>query len=88
MRLRYLFVLILLLSFGIQHQLSAQCASHEAEVVVTIIPDNFPNETSWELTDASGAVLGSASGAQGGTVVNVGTPSAKHFAQCPGQYTD
>ncbi len=50
------------------HNLQAQCAPGQAVVAVTIIPDNYPNETSWELRDNQGNLLGSASNALGDTM--------------------
>jgi hypothetical protein len=37
-----------------------ECAEDESEVVVTINTDDFGSETSWELTDPNGQVIGSA----------------------------
>ena len=35
----------------------ANCASGQSNIVVTVIPDTYPGETSWEITDTNGTVL-------------------------------
>ena len=35
----------------------ANCVSGESNIVVTVIPDTYPGETSWEITDTNGTVL-------------------------------
>ena len=35
----------------------ANCANGESNIVVTVIPDTYPGETSWTITDANGTVL-------------------------------
>lgn len=49
-------------------QLYAQCPPGQIEVEVTIVPDNYPNETSWELKDGQGTILASGMNAMGGIV--------------------
>jgi len=47
-------------------ELSAQCESGESEIAVVIVPDNWPNEISWELL-YDGEVFGSGT-SQGDTI--------------------
>ena len=54
------------LFFG--NNLFAQCPQGEIEVVVTIVPDQFPSETSWELRDNQSNLLASATNGVGGSV--------------------
>ena len=35
----------------------ANCANGESNIVVTVIPDTYPGETSWTITNSSGTVL-------------------------------
>ena len=35
----------------------ANCASGESNIVVSIMPDTYPGETSWEIADTTGTVL-------------------------------
>jgi len=35
----------------------ANCASGESNIVVTVIPDTYPEETSWDIIDTNGTVL-------------------------------
>ena len=35
----------------------ANCANGESNIVVTVIPDTYPGETSWTITDTFGTVL-------------------------------
>jgi len=49
MKHSYPLLLILLLIFGHQTLTWAQCPAGQVEVTVTIVPDNYPNETSWNL---------------------------------------
>ena len=35
----------------------ANCITGESNIVVTVIPDTYPGETSWDITDTNGTVL-------------------------------
>ncbi len=35
----------------------ANCATGESNIVVTVMPDTYPGETSWEIADTTGTVL-------------------------------
>lgn len=48
--------------------IQAQCAAGETEVAVVIVPDNYPNEISWEIKGPGGVVLASAANGLGDTV--------------------
>jgi hypothetical protein len=52
----------------VTHWLHAQCLPSEALVAITIVPDQFPNETTWELRDNQGNLLGSGIDALGDTL--------------------
>jgi hypothetical protein len=48
----------LFFAFFISFSLNAQnCNSNEIEVAVQITPDNYPNETSWQIADATGNIV-------------------------------
>ncbi len=49
--------MILFLSVSNPTSISAQCAEGESEVLVQILTDNYPGETTWTLSDASGVLL-------------------------------
>ena len=49
--------LILVFLFVPSSLVFGQCAEGESEVVVQILTDNYPAETTWTLSDASGALL-------------------------------
>ena len=40
----------------------ANCVNGESNIVVTVIPDTYPGETSWDITDTNGTVLASSPG--------------------------
>lgn len=52
----YRISLLMLLCFFLTLSARAQCPSGEVEVKVEIIPDNYPNETTWELKDQFGYI--------------------------------
>ena len=35
----------------------ANCVTGESNIVVTVIPDTYPGETTWEITDTNGTIL-------------------------------
>jgi len=35
----------------------ANCVNGESNIIVTVIPDTYPGETSWDITDTNGTVL-------------------------------
>jgi len=35
----------------------ANCVNGESNIVVTVIPDTYPGETSWDITDTNGTIL-------------------------------
>lgn len=45
-----------------------QCSTGQVQVIVAIVPDDFPNETTWELRDNMGTLLGSGANALGDTL--------------------
>ena len=47
----------------------ANCASGQSNIIVTVIPDTYPGETSWEITDTTGTILASSP-----TYTQVGVP--------------
>lgn len=58
--------------------LSAQCPNGQSQVVITIVPDQYPSETSWTLNNAqTNAVL--ASGASTGATVCVPAGACLRF---------
>lgn len=55
----------------------ASCPTGNTEIIITIIPDTWPYETSWELTDSGGNII--ASGLDVGDTVCVPTGSCVIF---------
>src|SRR5688572_24402948 len=53
-----LLVLLVLVSL-FSNQSWASCPAGNTEIIVQIIPDNWPNETTWEITDNGGTILAS-----------------------------
>lgn len=53
---RFLTLLALLFS---GYTLHAQCPAGQTQVVITIVPDSYPGETTWDLKDAGGNTLAS-----------------------------
>ena len=62
---RILFLLPLVISLMLNQSVSwAQCASNEVEIEIVIVPDNWPNEISWELSyDETVLASGTSAGA-------------------------
>jgi len=55
LHLQTIFTLCLVLfSFNTIH---SQCNVGEVEVIVSITPDNYPNEISWNIKDASNVIV-------------------------------
>jgi Lysyl oxidase/Secretion system C-terminal sorting domain len=48
--------------------LQAQCGSGQVEVIVSITPDQYPGETTWQITDNGGSILAQGANAMGDTV--------------------
>lgn len=61
-------LLLLLAVILISANAYAQCPNGQTEVVVTIVPDGYPNETSWTLNNAQTNVQYAAGGSNNGTV--------------------
>ena len=70
--MRY-FLLILFAVFTFQINVNAQCSSNEKQVLILIVPDNYPQEISWNLKDLAGNTIASG-GSVGDTLcVNAST---------------
>lgn len=52
-------LLVLTITFFTTYSSIAQCNSGEIEVIVNIIPDNYPNEVSWNIKDPSNTIVAS-----------------------------
>lgn len=50
----------------------AQCPPGQAQVVVSIVEDDYPNETTWDLRDAQGSILASGDVTGGTACVDTG----------------
>ncbi|MEM0999704.1 MAG: lysyl oxidase family protein [Bacteroidota bacterium] len=68
MRYRLLCSILVLLLGNPTAALWAQCSLGEVEVAVTIVPDNYPNETAWVIRDGNGDSLATQMNALGDTV--------------------
>ena len=45
---------ILLFAVGFSNKVQAQCGTDSVEIVITIVTDDSPSETSWKLLDQNG----------------------------------
>lgn len=68
MKHNYRFTLLLLLFAFFHINTKAQCPAGQSEVVITIVPDNYPNETSWELRNVQTNDVIATGGAQSRTM--------------------
>lgn len=73
---KIIFVLILLVA-AFQTRVESACLPGFSEIIIVIIPDTWPNETSWNVTDNNGVVL--ASGLAVGDTICVPTSSCVIF---------
>src|SRR5688572_14972600 len=64
-QLLIVFLSVFVVSF---QQLNAACNTGQANVIITIIPDTYPQETSWSLRDASTNALIDTGGINSDTV--------------------
>ncbi len=48
-----------LLIFGITPKSLAQCPTGYSQIIVSIVPDTYPNETSWDIKDAANTIVAS-----------------------------
>ncbi|MGY8884576.1 MAG: hypothetical protein ACKVKI_03600, partial [Flavobacteriales bacterium] len=83
---QYFSALLIVLFLAPAYVVLGQCVAGESEVVVQILTDNYPAETTWTLSDASGALL--SGGPYQGTnttytastcIPNTGDPSCLQF---------
>lgn len=44
---------LLFLVLGTVYQSNAACGTNQSEIIITIVPDNYPQEISWSLRDAN-----------------------------------
>ncbi len=73
-----IFTLLLVAMLFATSNMSAQCPVGQSTVVITVNPDNYPAEISWDLKDATGAILASDNTITGGVanVTSVCIPSS------------
>jgi len=55
----YKTILLISILFWYAMEIQAQCNSNEISVAVTIVPDNYPSETSWKIETYTGTVVAS-----------------------------
>ena len=60
-------LLLLVCSLWFTLQSSASCSPGYTEIIVQIVPDNYPNEISWTIVDSNGSIVANA-GAVGDTI--------------------
>jgi hypothetical protein len=48
-----------LIIIGVTQKSQAQCSTGYSEIIVSIIPDNYPNETSWDIKDTANTIIAS-----------------------------
>lgn len=60
-------LLLLVCSLYFTLQSSASCSPGYTEIIVQIVPDNYPNEISWTIVDSNGSIVANA-GAVGDTI--------------------
>ena len=63
----FITIISVLFAFTFVQNTQAQCGAGESEIIIDIVPDDYPAEISWELTDIAGNELASG-GATGETV--------------------
>jgi len=68
---------LILFVLACQIKVDAACTPGFSEIIVVIIPDTWPNETSWNITDNNGVIL--ASGLSVGDTVCVPTSTCAIF---------
>tara|TARA_R110001592_G_scaffold137257_5_gene355106 strand:- start:1178 stop:3097 length:1920 start_codon:yes stop_codon:yes gene_type:complete len=59
--------LLLCFSFSLKH-IHAQCNTNEKELIINIVSDNWPAETSWEVANLSTSVIVASGGSSGSSV--------------------
>ncbi len=63
--------------FASTQNTQAQCATGFSEIIVTIVPDNYPNETSWDIRDALNNIV--VSGTTNDDTICYAANSCLHF---------
>ncbi len=48
-----------LIIIGATQKSQAQCSTGYSEIIVSIVPDNYPNETSWDIKDTANTIIAS-----------------------------
>jgi hypothetical protein len=48
-----------LIIIGTTQKSQAQCSTGYSQVIVNIVPDNYPNETSWDIKDTANTIIAS-----------------------------
>ena len=66
-----------LIIFGTTQKSQAQCSIGYSQIIVNIIPDTYPNETSWDLKDTANTII--ASGTTNDDTLCYLTGSILHF---------
>ena len=46
-----------LIIIGATQKSQAQCSTGYSQIIVNIIPDNYPNETSWDIKDTANTII-------------------------------
>ncbi len=62
---------------GATQKLQAQCTTGFSQIIVTIVPDSYPNETSWDIKDTTNTII--ASGLINSDTLCYPTGSLLHF---------
>ena len=58
-RLSSILLVCSLIMIGTTQKSQAQCLTGYSQIIVNIIPDDYPNETSWDVKDATNTVIAS-----------------------------
>lgn len=52
-------LLLLVMLPGLYQKVQAQCPNGYSQIIVNIVPDGYPNETSWDIKDTNNAIVAS-----------------------------
>ena len=63
--------------FGATQSMYAQCSPGYSQIIINIVPDDYPNQTSWDLRDSNNAVVDT--GTYIGDTICYPTGSLLHF---------
>jgi hypothetical protein len=72
-----IFLVYVLITMGATQKSQAQCSTGYVQIIIHIIPDTYPNETSWDLKDTANTII--ASGTSNNDTLCYPTGKLLHF---------